>query len=113
MTRSILQADALEPKRFQTERICMKQASSEDKENIMEEIQLVNFENNVSGIINSVINSHQPVLIRDKGKFLVKIVPISYPDQESWLGCMRGNGKITGDIISPAEDTDNWKVLSE
>ncbi len=26
---------------------------------------------------------------------------------------MRGKGKITEDIISPAEDTDNWKVLSE
>jgi len=83
------------------------------KEDTMEEIQLFNFENNVCGIINSVINSHQPVMIRDKGKFLVKIVPISYPEQESWLGCMRGKGKITEDILSPAEDTDNWKVLSE
>ena len=43
---------------------------------------------------------------RDKEKFLVKIVPGSYPEQESWLGCMRGKGRITGDIISPAEDTD-------
>ncbi|SLM32713.1 hypothetical protein MTBBW1_80051 [Desulfamplus magnetovallimortis] len=60
-----------------------------------------------------IINSHQPVMIRDKGKFLVKIVLVSYLEQESWLGCMRGKGKITGDIISPAEDTDNWKVLSE
>ncbi len=79
----------------------------------MEEIPLFNFQNNVYGIIRSVISSHQPVLISDKGKFLVKIVPLSYPEQGSWLGCMRGRGKITGDIISPAEDTDSWKVLSE
>ncbi|MBF0229214.1 MAG: type II toxin-antitoxin system Phd/YefM family antitoxin [Desulfamplus sp.] len=79
----------------------------------MEEVQLLNFQNNVYDVINSVINSHRPVIIRDKGKFLVKIVPVSYPEQESWLGCMKGKGKITGDIISPAEDTDNWKVLSE
>ena len=77
----------------------------------MEEIQFFNFQNNIYGIINSVINSHDPVLISDNGKLLVKIVPISYPEQESWLGCMRGTGKITGDIISPAEDADNWKVL--
>jgi len=52
-------------------------------------------------------------MISDKGKFLVKIVPIPSPEPDSWLGCMRGKGKITGDIISPAEDTDNWEVLSE
>ncbi len=79
----------------------------------MEEMQLSNFQNNVYGIIESVINSHQSVLISDKGKFLVKIVPLSYPEQDSWLGCMRGTGKITGDILSPAEDTSAWRVLSE
>ena len=79
----------------------------------MEQIQLSNFQKNICSIIDSVIHSHQPVLISDKGKFLVKIVPLSLPEQESWLGCMRGKGKIIGDIISPAEDTDNWKVLSE
>ena len=84
-----------------------------DGEWIMEEIQIVNFQNNVYDIINSVINSHQPVLISDKRKLLVKIVPISYPEQESWLGCMRGTGNITGDVISPAEDTGVWEVFSE
>jgi len=79
----------------------------------MEEIQVLNFQNNVYDIINSVINSHHPVLISDKGKMLVKIVPISHPEQESWLGCMRETGNITGDIISPAEDTGFWEVFSE
>ena len=79
----------------------------------MKEIQLSNFQKNIYSIIDTVIHSHQPVLISDKGKLLVKIVPLSYHEQDSWLGCMKGTGKITGDIISPAEDTDNWKVLSE
>jgi hypothetical protein len=34
-------------------------------------------------------------------------------NQKSWLGCMKGRGRIAGDIISPAEDTDKWRVLSE
>jgi len=79
----------------------------------MEEIQLIYLEKNIYGIIDSVVRSHQPVMISDKGTFLVKIVPISYPEQESWLGCMKDNGKIIGDIISPAEDINNWNVLSE
>ena len=79
----------------------------------MEEIQLVNLQNNLYEIIDTVMNSHQPILISDKGKILVKIVPISYPEQKSWLGCMKGTGNITGDIISPAEDTDVWEAFSE
>ncbi len=79
----------------------------------MEEIQLTNFQHNIYSIIDSVIHSHKPIIISDKGKFLVKVVPLSYPKESSWLGCMRDTGRITGDIVSPAEDTDNWKVLSE
>lgn len=79
----------------------------------MEEIQLTNFQKNIYGIIDSIVHSQKSVMISDKGKFLVKIVPILSPETDSWLGCMRGKGKIIGDIISPAEDTDNWKALSE
>ena len=79
----------------------------------MKEIQIHNFQNNVNDIINSVISSHRPVMISDKGKKLVKIVPISHPKQESWLGCMKGTGNIIGDIISPAEDMSAWEIYSE
>ena len=77
----------------------------------MEEIQLGNFQKNIHSIIDLVIHSHKPILISDKGKFLVKIVPLSYSEQGSWLGCMRDKGKITGDIISPAKDINDWEVL--
>lgn len=68
----------------------------------MEEIQLFNFQKNVADIIESVIHSHKPVLISDKGKFLVKIIPLPDSENDSWLGCMKDTGKIVGDIISPA-----------
>jgi hypothetical protein len=32
--------------------------------------------------------------------------------REGWIRVLR-DGKITGGIISPAEDTDDWKALSE
>ncbi len=79
----------------------------------MEEIQLFNFQKNAADIIESVIHSHQPVLISDRGKFLVKIMPFSDSERDSWLGCMKGTGKIVGDIISPAEDINAWEILSE
>jgi len=79
----------------------------------MEEIQLANLQKNIYAIIDSVIRSHRSILISDKGKTLVKITPASQHEQRSWLGCMQGRGKIKGDIISPAEDSESWKVLSE
>ena len=79
----------------------------------MEEIQLSEFQKNIYSVIDSIIPSRQPVLVSDKGRFLVKIVPLPSPKQTSWLGCMKGKGKITGDIIAPAEDTNAWDVLSQ
>ena len=78
----------------------------------MKEIQLDNFQEDIYSIIGAVIRSRQPILISDKGKFLVKIVPLAHSESESWLGCMRGTGKITGDIISPVKDPHAWEVLS-
>jgi len=78
----------------------------------MEEIQLSNFQNNCHTIIESVSRSNKSILITDKGKLLVKIVPVSSSERDSWLGCMNGTGKIVGDIISPVEDPKVWEVLS-
>ena len=78
----------------------------------MEQIQLSQFRENLQAIIAAVKRSDKSVLITDKGKLLVKIVPVSSPGQ-SWLGCMKDAGKIIGDIISPAETTESWEVLSQ
>ncbi|MEA2007874.1 MAG: hypothetical protein U9O54_02045 [Chloroflexota bacterium] len=78
----------------------------------MEEIRLTTFQENINNIITTITHSREPVLISDKGKYLVKIVPVAYSEPEPWLGCMRDTGEITGDIISPAEDNHVWEVLS-
>lgn len=78
----------------------------------MEEIQLSNFQDNCHTIIESISRSNKSILITDKGKMLVKIVPVPSSKQGSWLGCMSGTGKIVGDIVSPVEDEKVWDVLS-
>ena len=80
----------------------------------MEEIQLSNFQKNCRTIIESMSRSNKSILITDKGKLLVKIVPVSSPSspgQDSWLGCMNGTGRIVGDIVSPVEDPKILEVL--
>ena len=78
----------------------------------MEQIQLSQLQENVRAIIAAVQRSDKSVLISDKGKLLVKIVPVSSSDQ-SWLGCMKDTGKIIGDVVSPAESMEAWEVLSQ
>ena len=78
----------------------------------MEQIQLSQLQENVRAIIAAVKRSDKSVLISDKGKLLVKIVPVSSSGQ-SWLGCMKDTGEIIGDVVSPAESTEGWEVLSQ
>ncbi len=49
----------------------------------VEEIQLIHFQKEIDTIIKAVIHSHRPVVISDKGKFLVRIVPIVSSEQPS------------------------------
>ncbi len=81
----------------------------------MQEIQLSHFQQHFDTIIKTINKTKSPVLVADKGKYLVKILPAasSASTSKSWLGCMAGEGKITGDIISPVEDSAIWEALSE
>jgi len=80
----------------------------------MEELQLSYFQQNMNNIISSVCDLNQPVVIKDKSTFLVKIEPILYNKRNnSWLGCMKGTGIINEDIVLPIEKIETWEVLSE
>nr|VFK02037.1 MAG: hypothetical protein BECKLFY1418A_GA0070994_11735 [Candidatus Kentron sp. LFY]VFK68220.1 MAG: hypothetical protein BECKUNK1418G_GA0071005_12166 [Candidatus Kentron sp. UNK]VFK73560.1 MAG: hypothetical protein BECKUNK1418H_GA0071006_12194 [Candidatus Kentron sp. UNK] len=79
----------------------------------MEEIQFSDFKENFNSIIKSICGSDKSVLIADQERPLVRITPVSSSIEDSWLGCMSGNGRIIGDIVSPAEESDVWEVLEK
>lgn len=78
----------------------------------MEQIQLSQLQEGVRALIVAAQRSDKSLLISDKGKPIAKIVPISSAEQP-WIGCMKGTGKIVGDIMSPAESLEAWDVLSQ
>jgi hypothetical protein len=46
------------------------------------------------------------------GESVAEIVPPTAPQHpRSWLGAMADSGIITGDIVSPASDEQDWDVL--
>ncbi len=70
----------------------------------MEEIEMTSFQKDTVRIIDAIVSSKQAVLLKDRERVLVKIVPVVPDEQGAWLGCMRDKGKVIGDIVSPAED---------
>jgi antitoxin (DNA-binding transcriptional repressor) of toxin-antitoxin stability system len=79
---------------------------------VMERMALSAFLENCTAVLEEVHRSRQPVLITRSGEPVAEIVPPppSNP-QRPWLGSLRGTGRITGDIISPAADASDWDVL--
>lgn len=51
------------------------------------------------------------VLVTRKGELIALVVPPPPPAPQRWLGCMKDDIRITGDIVSPAAETGDWEML--
>jgi hypothetical protein len=80
----------------------------------MNAVSTVQASKNLDELIEQIVAEAEPmILLNSKGE---KAVLMSLDEfnswqkkQESWLGCMKRTGRITGDIVSPVEDTDAWQ----
>jgi prevent-host-death family protein len=80
----------------------------------MEEIAISKFKATCLAVLEQVRRTGQPVRITRFGKPIAEIVPPTPPKpQKSWLGSMAGTIEITGDIVGPAADPDDWEVLRD
>jgi prevent-host-death family protein len=78
----------------------------------MEEMAVSKFKATCLAVLERVRRTRKPVLITRFGKPIAEIIPAPPPERPaSWLGCMRGTGRIEGDIVSPAADEQDWEVL--
>ena len=65
-------------------------------------------------VLDKVNRTGRSVLVTRHGKPIAMIDPAPLPvRKESWLGSYWSNGKIIGDIISPASAENDWGVLNE
>lgn len=81
----------------------------------MEEISISEFKAKCLGLIDRVYKTKKPLRITKFGKVVAQVIPppVSNKSRENWLGCMKGRGKILGDIISPATEPEEWEVLRD
>lgn len=65
-------------------------------------------------VLEQVRKTRESIMITRRGEPVACVTPPPLPEKpESWLGTFRDQGTITGDIISPASDAEDWEVLSE
>jgi len=58
-------------------------------------------------VMDEVANKREAVVITKRGKPIAKLVPVKDDGDEIYF-FMKGKGKITGDIISPAFEASEW-----
>jgi len=80
----------------------------------MQEIAISEFKAKCLAVLERVRSTKQPILVTRFGKPVAEVVPpTAVEDRKAWIGSMKGTMRITGDIVSPATDEDEWEVLKD
>jgi prevent-host-death family protein len=83
-------------------------------EGIMREIAISEFKAKCLAVLEQVRATKKPIRITRFGKPVAEVVPpTAVMDREKWFGSMKDTFEILGDIISPANDEDEWEVLRD
>ncbi len=76
----------------------------------MKKISAAAFKTHCLSIMEDVRKTRNPILITKRGCPVAKLVPVD-TGRDDFLGRLEGIVKITGDIESPIEPAESWKVL--
>ena len=78
----------------------------------MEKIAISKFKATCLRLIDEVNKTGKTIVITRKGEPVAQVSPPPPPTKtESWLGSLKDTIEITGDIISPASDEEEWEAL--
>jgi prevent-host-death family protein len=78
----------------------------------MEQMAISKFKATCLAVLERVRQTGQPILVTRFGEPVAEINPASVRSKmKRKLGVMAGTGRIVGDIIAPAVDSDDWEVL--
>ena len=77
----------------------------------MEEISISEFKAKCLAILKRVNKTRKPIRVTRFGKPIADVGPPSpVPEKKNWLGRMKGTAQITGDIISPVIDMNEFEA---
>jgi prevent-host-death family protein len=65
-------------------------------------------------LLDDVNKTGRPLLVTRNGEPIALISPPPpSPKSDTWIGSMRDELEITGDVVSPTSDEKEWEVLSD
>ena len=80
----------------------------------LEEVSISQFKAKCLRLLEQVRKTRKPLRVTKFGKPVADIVPAAVTvDRASWFGSMKDSGKILGDIVSPANDPEEWESLRD
>ncbi len=78
----------------------------------MREISISKFKATCLAVLEDVRRTRRPVRVTRFGAPVAEIAPPSPTDRpRSWLGALKGSGRIVGDIVGPAGSPRDWEAL--
>jgi prevent-host-death family protein len=80
----------------------------------MQEIAISEFKAKCLAVLERVRSTKKPIRVTRFGKPVAEVVPpTSVEERSSWIGSMMHSFEIVGDIVSPANDENEWEVLRD
>ncbi len=80
----------------------------------MKEVAISEFKAKCLALIDEVRHTKQPIRVTKFGEVIAEVIPPT-PSAHAghWIGSMKDQIKILGDIVSPASDPGDWEVLRD
>lgn len=80
----------------------------------MTEVSISVFKAKCLALLEQVRKTKKPLRITRHGQPVAEVVPSSsVQDRSAWIGSLKDSTEILGDIISPANDDDEWEALRD
>ena len=79
----------------------------------MKQIAVSEFKAKCLAILDEVQKTRRPVRITRRGKPLAVVIPPAAESPKDIFGFMKGSVEILGDIVSPANDPEDWEVFRD
>lgn len=78
----------------------------------MEAVSISKFKATCLELLEQVRRTGEPLVVTRRGEPIAEVIPFGKAgNRVSWLGEMRGSGKIVGDVVSPAGEESEWEAL--
>ena len=80
----------------------------------MQEVAISQFKAKCLALLEEVFKTKKPLRVTRFGKPIAEVIPpSSIQGRAAWIGSMKDSMEIAGDIISPANEEDEWEALRD